>query len=149
MTLGDIIRNYRKERGLSMEDFARLCNMSKGYISMLEKNKNPRSGKPIIPSVATYSNISKAMNIKIEDLMGMVDKNQPIDISSPSPAPPTTGDSHLVMTSNALGVPDAEYVSRRYAKLDEAGKEAVKNLISIFEDAMKTNQQADKKPQSN
>lgn len=86
MTLGDIIRNYRKEHGLSMEDFAKLCNMSKGYISMLEKNKNPRSGKPIIPSVATYANVASAMNIKTENLMNMVDKDQPVNIAPTTPA---------------------------------------------------------------
>ena len=81
MTLGDIIQDYRRKHGLSMDEFARRGNLSKGYISMLEKNKNPRSGKPIIPSIATYASVATAMGISTDDLMRMVDKDQPVDLS--------------------------------------------------------------------
>ena len=40
MTLGELIREYREQHSMSMEEFARLSGLSKGYISMLEKNKN-------------------------------------------------------------------------------------------------------------
>lgn len=81
MTLGDIVHDYRGKHGLSMDEFAKRCQLSKGYISMLEKNKNPKSGKPIIPSIATYANIAAAMGITADDLMRMVGKGQPISLS--------------------------------------------------------------------
>ena len=37
MTLGDLIKNYREETGMSMDEFAEKSGLSKGYISMLEK----------------------------------------------------------------------------------------------------------------
>ena len=73
MTLGETVHAYRKNHGISMEEFARLSKLSKGYISMLEKNKNPRTGKPIIPSIATYNNLATAMNISPAILIQKID----------------------------------------------------------------------------
>lgn len=72
MTLGDLIREYREQHGMSMEEFARLSGLSKGYISMLEKNKNPRNGKPIVPSIATYDGVAIAMHVSAAELMEKV-----------------------------------------------------------------------------
>ena len=72
MTLGELIREYRERHSMSMEEFARLSGLSKGYISMLEKNKNPRNGKPIIPSIATYDGVATAMNVSAAELMEKV-----------------------------------------------------------------------------
>ena len=70
-----------------MDEFAKLCKLSKGYVSMLEKNKNPRNGKPIVPSITTYSSIAAAMNMTVDNLMGMIDKDQPVSIVTPAPSP--------------------------------------------------------------
>ena len=77
MTLGELIREYRDQHGMSMDEFARLSNLSKGYISMLEKNKNPRNGKPITPSIATYTDLAAAMHVSVAELMEKVgEKNE-------------------------------------------------------------------------
>lgn len=77
MTLGELIREYRDQHGMSMDEFARLSNLSKGYISMLEKNKNPRNGKPITPSIATYTDVAAAMHVSVAELMEKVgEKNE-------------------------------------------------------------------------
>ena len=36
MTIGDFVKIYREENDMSMEEFAKLCGVSKGYISMAE-----------------------------------------------------------------------------------------------------------------
>lgn len=77
MTLGELIREYRDQHSMSMDEFARLSNLSKGYISMLEKNKNPRNGKPITPSIATYTDVAAAMHVSVAELMEKVgEKNE-------------------------------------------------------------------------
>ena len=43
MTLGDIIKNYREQNNITIVEFAKACSLSKGYISMLENNINPRN----------------------------------------------------------------------------------------------------------
>lgn len=78
MTLGDYVKKYRLDHSLSMDDFATLSGLSKGYISMLEKNKNPRNDKPIVPSIVTFKKVSSAINVSLDELMRLVDGNQPV-----------------------------------------------------------------------
>ncbi len=53
MTLGDLVREYREKYNISMDEFSKMCELSKGYISMLENNINPRNNKPIAPTLPT------------------------------------------------------------------------------------------------
>lgn len=81
MYLGKLISNFRQEKNMSMDEFAKLANLSKPYISMLEKNKNSRNGKPIVPSVMTLKKVSKVLNISFDDLIKMLDSGQEIALS--------------------------------------------------------------------
>ena len=85
MHLGEIIKQYREEHGLSMQSFADKCDLSKGYIAMLERNVNSKTGEPVVPSMDTFIKVSKAMGKSLLSLMTEVDENQPIDISSLQP----------------------------------------------------------------
>lgn len=69
MNLGDIIKEYRVKYSVTMDDFAQMSGLSKGYISMLEKNENPRTKLPIMPTTKTLQAVSQAMNISIGELM--------------------------------------------------------------------------------
>lgn len=73
MTLSCFIKKYRLEHNLSQRQFAILCNVSNGYISMLEDNKNPKTGEPIVPSITTIKKIAKAMGLTLNDLLRSVD----------------------------------------------------------------------------
>lgn len=72
MTLGDVIFEYRSTHGLSMEKFAELSGISKGYISMLERNKTQRGEEPS-PSVEMYRSVAKTIGTDIDELIRMVD----------------------------------------------------------------------------
>ena len=76
MFLGEVIKKYRKEHNLSLRAFAKKCGLSYTYISMLEKNTDYRTGKPIAPTLDSVKYISKAMNIPIDDLLKMLDDKQ-------------------------------------------------------------------------
>jgi len=76
MNIGSAIKKYRKEKGLSMEQFAKLCGRSKGYISMLEKGANPRTGKGITPSIDTVTQIASAMQVSLDKLLSATDDIQ-------------------------------------------------------------------------
>ena len=82
MFLGDIILNYRKEKGISQRDFAKLCNMSHSYIAMLEKNIDARTGKPICPTLETIKSVSNATHISIDDLLKMLDNEQEFSLEA-------------------------------------------------------------------
>lgn len=99
MYLGEIIKEYRKKHGLSMQTFSDRANLSKAYISQLENNRNPKTGDPIVPSVETFVKIAAAMNISVDDLLNAVDENQPLVIN-PDPAHSCRDLSHLLMTDD-------------------------------------------------
>ena len=70
--LGKIIKEYRDDNKLSMDDFANKTGLSKPYIAMLEKNFNPKSKKEIIPTVDTIAKCAKAMGIEFNDLFNVL-----------------------------------------------------------------------------
>lgn len=76
MLLGELIKKYREENNLSLRDFATRCNLSYTYISMLEKNKDYRTGKPIAPTLDSVKDIAKAMNMSIDELLKILDDEQ-------------------------------------------------------------------------
>lgn len=80
MTLGNIIKQYRSENSLSMEEFAKRCSLSKGYISMIENGINPRNNKPIAPTLPSISRIASAMNLELDELLKIMDGGQQITL---------------------------------------------------------------------
>ena len=76
--LGKIIKEYRDDNKLSMDDFANKTGLSKPYIAMLEKNYNPKSKKEIIPTVDTIAKCAKAMGIEFNDLFNVLNPSSSI-----------------------------------------------------------------------
>lgn len=81
MTLGNIVKQYRADNDLSMDEFARRCSLSKGYISMIENGINPRNNKPIAPTLPSIMKIATAMNTDLEELLKIMDGNQKVTLS--------------------------------------------------------------------
>ena len=81
MTLSDFVKEYRKEHDLSQRQFAAICGLSNGYISMLEKNMNPKTGLPLPPSLPALKKISDGMGISLADMLTTVD-DMPVELLS-------------------------------------------------------------------
>lgn len=73
MTLGELIKQYRKEHGINMRDFASTSGLSRAYISILERNYNPATGKPIAPSIDAIKKVSEAMGMEFDTVFNMID----------------------------------------------------------------------------
>ena len=80
MLLGEIIKKYREEHQMSLQDFADLIGTSRSYIHMLEKNINPSTNKPISPSIETLKSLANAMNMDLELLLKQLNSEQDIYI---------------------------------------------------------------------
>lgn len=78
MTLGDYIKSYRERNSLSQRQFAGRSGVSNGYISMLEKNENPRTGLPLSPTMPVLKRLASAMGMNVQELLSQVD-DLPID----------------------------------------------------------------------
>ena len=115
MTLGDLIRSYRETNRLSLEEFAQRASLTRPYIWMLEKNKNTKNNKPIIPSVTTLKKVALAMNMPLNNLLEALDKDYPVRLET------------------RINVSDAELAHlKKYRDLTEAHRKAVDDLTETL-----------------
>jgi repressor LexA len=82
MTLGQIIKEYREENRMSMDDFSKASGLSKGYISQLERNLNPRTGEPSIPSINSIKKAANGMFMTFDELFSQLDDDLKVNICS-------------------------------------------------------------------
>lgn len=82
MYIGELIKKYREQNNLSMQEFANRSGLSKAYIGMLEKVINPSTGKPISPSLPKMQAIARAMNMSLDDLLPKLESDQEVIINT-------------------------------------------------------------------
>lgn len=80
MTISEFISRYLNENKLSQRQFAKNCGLSNGYISMLINNENPKTKKPLVPSLSALISLSKGMGITVDELIEQTDDID-VDIS--------------------------------------------------------------------
>lgn len=83
MTLGEIIKEYREQHHLSQSAFARMSGLSKSYISLLELNRHPKTGKPIAPSIESIRLSASAMHMDFDDLFSKIDSGVVLNSNHP------------------------------------------------------------------
>lgn len=81
MKLGDLIREYREQHDLSQRQFAMSCGLSNGYISMLEKGKNPKTNRPVTPTLQQLKKLADGMGTTMMDMLERVD-DMPVDLAT-------------------------------------------------------------------
>ncbi|GAW28952.1 helix-turn-helix domain-containing protein [Carboxydocella sp. ULO1] len=119
--LGEYIRNKRKERGLSLRECARLCDISHSYLDSLEKGKDPRTNKPVSPTIDTLKKISKGLGVPIKELLDAADIN--VDYLPDDPS-----------------IPDLEEIEAATARAEKMIAEAIaddQELLEFWQDLIK------------
>ena len=81
MTLSSLIKKYRDDHELSQRQFASLCGLSNGYISMIEKNENPKTGLPLTPSIPALNKIATVLGYTLDELLTIAD-DMPVTLSA-------------------------------------------------------------------
>ena len=102
MTLREYIIQYREEHGMSQRQFAYNCDISSGYLAMIENNENPRTGKPPVMSMTMYRKIANGMGMTLHSLIEAIDEET---ISSVDEAILTEDERDLIMFYRDLSVP--------------------------------------------
>ena len=126
MRLGEIIKRYREENGLSLRDFAKKSGVSNSYLSMLETGRQPQSGRPIVPTLTTLNKISLAVGMRIDDLIAAVD-DMPVSFKEEAGAPAAVGlelsalEIQIITRFRALPVGERNMILRSLG-LDEENK---------------------------
>lgn len=105
MILGDLIKEYRLNNKMSLREFAQRCGLSHTYISALEKNIDPRTGKPIAPTLDTVKYISKGMNLSIEEILKILDDEQEFKMNEEAPKIQSSSAVVFVYGTIPAGVP--------------------------------------------
>lgn len=84
MRLSQLLKQYRSDHGLSQRDFAKQCGgkITSGYISMLENERNPATGKKIRPSLDKYYALAHGIGITVDQLFSLID-DAPVSLSDP------------------------------------------------------------------
>ena len=84
MKVGEWLKLYREQHNLSMQALADLCGFSKAYINVLEKGVNPKTGKPISPTMQTFEKIARGTKTDVDTLLKILDSDQPITVNAPA-----------------------------------------------------------------
>ena len=106
MKIGEWLKTYRDQHGLSMQALADLCGFSKAYINVLEKGVNPKTGKSMSPTMQTFQKIARATKTDVDTLLKILDGDQPITLNSPDDLP-------------ALNARDEREITRMMDKMKE------------------------------
>lgn len=106
MTIGDIIKKYREEHGITMAEFAEKSGISKGYLSMLERNENPRTKKPISPSLEKVKQAVDFMGMDLNEVIAITEDQ----LISLSPYSDDTQKVELPKAKNIVPFPEMEQV---------------------------------------
>ena len=112
MTMGERIKQLRKEMGMTQTDLAHTLNVTKGTVSTWETNSR-------VPGFETMNALSDLFEKSIDYIMGRSDD-----------ATPTT-QSEEDMVDLALSQVEADLTeyALKYARLDQYGRDAVEAII--------------------
>lgn len=99
------------------------CGLSNSYIAFLENNANPTTGKQIQPTIVTLTQIARAMEMDLGQLLSMVKGDSPVVINS---------------SGNNDGVPEApktleaRIVSSGMDQLPLEDRERILNMLRVM-----------------
>ncbi len=65
---GKVLQEIRKERKISQEKLAELCELDRTYISLLERNLRQ-------PTLSTFFKIAKALQISSKEFIEKIEKS--------------------------------------------------------------------------
>ncbi len=82
MKFSDLVKVYLIDHRLSYREFSARTGVTPGYISMLVHERNPKTGKPPIPSLSTYDAIARGMGLTIDELFRLID-DAPVSLADP------------------------------------------------------------------
>lgn len=88
MTLGEIIKEYRKTNKYSQDYIAAKSGLSKAYISILERNMNPKTGLAPVPSLKTIKAVAAALNCSFDAIFAKLDNDLRVSVGAPGEVTP-------------------------------------------------------------
>lgn len=82
MKIGEYIKQYRIEHGVSMQRFAEMCDLSRAYIYILESGRNPSTGRAPVPTIDTLKKIAEVTGVSLDALLQTLDSDDTIMVNA-------------------------------------------------------------------
>ena len=117
MKLSEVLKEYRNQMGISQRQLSRQCGLSNSYISFIENEMNPRTGKPITPTLEQYKNLANGMGITVHQLFAMLDDDSPVVMNE------------AIIDYNFLSDQEHMFIDAYRAADDRAREDALKTLL--------------------
>jgi len=124
MKLSEIIREFRISNDISQREFAKRCGLSNSYISFIERETNPTTGRPMIPTLEQYKKLSDGMGITVQQLFEQLDDDSPV--SFPAAKNPPAMSNTEIRLLRAYRAADPKYQDLALELLEEHPAEAQK-----------------------
>lgn len=108
MKLSAIITDYRSRMQISQREFARRCDLSNSYISFIENEMNPKTGRPMVPTLEQYQKLASGMDMTVHQLFELLDEDSPVDLRpsvSPLPADEPKNDEIRILIPGISKLP--------------------------------------------
>ena len=116
MKLSELIIEYRTRMKISQREFSRKCDLSNTYISFIENEKNPKTGRPVVPTLEQYKKIANGMGITVQRLFELLDDDAPVDLGGTAAEPADdqqeTDDFRIFVRDSSKLTPDQFRMAR-------------------------------------
>lgn len=107
MTLREYIVKYREDHHLSLRQLAAICDLSPGYLSVVENNFNPKTGKPPVPSLITLRKLASGMGMSLQALTDVIESENVSDVDE---AVLTEDERDLLMFYRDMSIKDKHLI---------------------------------------
>lgn len=136
MTLGDIIKKYREENSTTMDQVASLCGITKGYVAMLERNVNSKTGKPVKPTLETILKVCKGLHLDVDEVFDNLDDDYVVRIPGrPSSDPALSAPERKLLDNYRSLNPEGQGKASDYLEdLVASGRYTVADNLSVLGD---------------
>ena len=118
----DKLSNFvRQKRGdLSLREFAKLCgSISHTQIDSIERGVDPRTNKPVRPTIETLQKIAKGTGVKVSYLAALAANEDINDLTNPIKNSPVQFTNH------------EKELLKKYRQLDADSKKEIENMIDF------------------
>lgn len=126
MTLGNVISEFRNLNNLTMEEFSKSAGLSKSYISMLERNRDPR-GNTINPSMEVIDKVATAIGVDLDTLVQTIDQDVVVNST------PHKSSSEWIDELNADSEAKWKFFKYCYEHASKEDRERVLSILKIRE----------------
>ncbi len=132
MKLSEIVKKYRSEHNMSMQDFADRAGVSKGFISQIENEYTPANqDRPMMPSFLSLQKLAGAMGKDVNDLVAELDSDTEISLSKEDiipNTPPLTEHGKRLLAAYDSASPDTKKAVDRILKISDTANLSIEEL---------------------